>query len=62
MNLDTFTWFAVFLVLGLVVLAATVHVLATDEGLAEIRAKLRDRRGRRTTTNPEGNHHAHDSD
>lgn len=60
MNLNTFTGFAICLVLGLAALAVTVHVLATDEGLANLRARVRrtrDRRNSKHTTTLEGNDH-----
>lgn len=67
MDLDTFTWFAVLLVAGLVALAVTAHVLATDEGLTTIRARLRRRRTvkhstERFTPTLEGHDHERDND
>lgn len=67
MDSDTFTWFAVCLVAGLAALAVTAHVLATDEGLATIRVRLRRRRTvehstERSTPTLEGDHHERDSD
>lgn len=58
MDLNTFTWFAVCLVVGLAAVAVTVHVLASDEGLARIRTKLRRRQSTtRSTPTLEGHHH-----
>lgn len=44
MDAHTMTWLAVWLATGLAALVGTVHFVATDDTVAEIRAKLRARR------------------
>ena len=52
-----FMWLTVYLAACLVALTITAHVCATDEGLATIQARLRNRFGRRDhTTRKDTNH------
>lgn len=63
MALQIYTWFAVYLATGLAALALTAHVIATDEGLSQVRSILRRARGTAgTTPTLEGsNRHEYDS-
>ncbi|MQA78741.1 MAG: hypothetical protein GEV10_09740 [Streptosporangiales bacterium] len=63
MSLQIYTWLVLYLATGLATLAFTAHVIATDEGLTQVRRILRRARGTAgTTTTLEGHHHEHDSD